>query len=129
VRIKIKLEDLIKEASKKYFIYFKRCLIQFFIFAQKFLFIMFKLMKFQSKILETNSKNKKISSKNYSTFSPEGKAQKSIYYKGLPLNSYLEQVIIGLILGDGTLVKKYESGNTYFKYSRNCLPKPPKANW
>lgn len=28
---------------------------------------------------------------------------------------YFNQMIIGLILGDGTLVRKYEKGNTYFQ--------------
>ena len=28
-------------------------------------------------------------------------------------------MIIGLILGDGTLVKKYEKGNTYFQYAQS----------
>jgi hypothetical protein len=73
-------------------------------------FIVFLWTQFKN--LEINSKNNKISS--FFTFSNE---IETIYYKGIPLNFYLEQVIIGLILGDGSLVKKYENGNAYFKYS------------
>jgi hypothetical protein len=34
---------------------------------------------------------------------------------------YFNQMIIGLILGDGTLVKKYEKGNTYFQYAQSQI--------
>jgi len=30
-------------------------------------------------------------------------------------------MIIGLILGDGTLVRKYEKGNTYFQYTQSLI--------
>jgi gamma-glutamylcyclotransferase (GGCT)/AIG2-like uncharacterized protein YtfP len=32
-------------------------------------------------------------------------------------------MIIGLILGDGSLIKKYENGNTYFKYAQSIKHK------
>jgi hypothetical protein len=34
-----------------------------------------------------------------------------------PLPDYIDQALIGLLLGDGTLVKKYKGGGTYFKYA------------
>jgi len=34
---------------------------------------------------------------------------------------YFNQMIIGLILGDGTLVRKYEKGNTYFQYTQSLI--------
>lgn len=30
-------------------------------------------------------------------------------------------MIIGLILGDGTLVRKYEKGNTYFQNTQSLI--------
>ena len=48
------------------------------------------------------------------------------YYNLSPCHSsnaskeeYFNQMIIGLILGDGTLVRKYEKGNTYFKFAQS----------
>ena len=35
-----------------------------------------------------------------------------------PLPIYLKQGIIGILLGDGTLVKKYKGGGTYFQYAQ-----------
>ena len=37
-----------------------------------------------------------------------------------PLPTYLKQAIVGLILGDGTLVKKYKGGGTYFQYAQGA---------
>jgi len=34
---------------------------------------------------------------------------------------YLEQVMVGLMLGDGTLVKKYKGGGTYFKFAQGTI--------
>ena len=35
--------------------------------------------------------------------------------------TYLEQAMVGLLLGDGTLVKKYVGGSTYFKYAQSII--------
>lgn len=35
-----------------------------------------------------------------------------------PLPSYLKQGMIGILLVDGTLVKKYKGGGTYFQYAQ-----------
>jgi hypothetical protein len=37
------------------------------------------------------------------------------------VNPYLEQAMVGLLLGDGTLVKKYVGGGTYFKYAQSII--------
>ena len=37
-----------------------------------------------------------------------------------PLPNYLRQAIIGILLGDGTLVKKYKGGGTYFKFAQGA---------
>jgi hypothetical protein len=36
-------------------------------------------------------------------------------------NKYLQQAMVGLLLGDGTLVKKYEGGATYFKFAQSII--------
>jgi len=36
-------------------------------------------------------------------------------------NPYLEQAMVGLMLGDGTLVKKYTGGGTYFKFAQGTI--------
>jgi hypothetical protein len=38
-----------------------------------------------------------------------------------PLNSYVQQMITGLILSDGTLVKKYQGGGTYFQMAQSII--------
>jgi LAGLIDADG DNA endonuclease family len=38
-----------------------------------------------------------------------------------PLSDYINQALVGLLLGDGTLVKKYKGGGTYFKYSQSTV--------
>ena len=39
----------------------------------------------------------------------------------IPKAEYFNQMIIGLILGDGTLGRKYEKGYTYFKYTQSLI--------
>lgn len=68
-----------------------------------------------------NIKNRSISNISLGTFS--GSETLSNSYKlapdGLtPLPDYIDQALIGLLLGDGTLVKKYKGGGTYFKYAQ-----------
>jgi len=38
-----------------------------------------------------------------------------------PLPDYINQVITGLLLGDGTLIKKYVGGGTYLKYAQSTI--------
>ena len=45
-----------------------------------------------------------------SNLGPDGKT---------PLSDYISQALVGFLLGDGTLVKKYTGGGTYFKYSQS----------
>lgn len=39
--------------------------------------------------------------------------------KELYTESYLKEAMVGLLLGDGTLVKKYHQAGTYFKYTQS----------
>lgn len=36
-------------------------------------------------------------------------------------DDYLNQMMVGLMLGDGTLVKKYAGGSTYFKFAQSVI--------
>lgn len=36
-------------------------------------------------------------------------------------DNYLDQTMVGLMLGDGTLVKKYAGGSTYFKFAQGLI--------
>jgi hypothetical protein len=36
-------------------------------------------------------------------------------------NTFFQQVMVGLLLGDGTLVKKYTGGGTYFKFAQSVI--------
>lgn len=38
-----------------------------------------------------------------------------------PSKTYLEQAMVGLLLGDGSLVKKYVGGGTYFKFAQSTI--------
>ena len=40
-------------------------------------------------------------------------------YSGSPNASYVEQAMTGMLLGDGSLVKKYKGGGTYFKFTQS----------
>ena len=39
-------------------------------------------------------------------------------YSNLPKASYVEQAMTGMLLGDGSLVKNYKRGGTYFKFAQ-----------
>jgi LAGLIDADG DNA endonuclease family len=50
----------------------------------------------------------------YSTFSKE------LNHKGMDDN-YIQQMLVGLLLSDGTLVKKYVGGNAYFQMAQSII--------
>lgn len=41
-----------------------------------------------------------------------------------PLSEYLPQMMTGLLLSDGTLVKKYVGGGTYFQFAQSIIHAP-----
>jgi hypothetical protein len=41
-----------------------------------------------------------------------------------PLSEYLSQMMTGLLLSDGTLVKKYVGGGTYFQFAQSIIHTP-----
>ena len=43
---------------------------------------------------------------------------------GIPLNDYLEQMLVGVLLSDGTLVKKYVNGGTYLQLAQSVIHLP-----
>lgn len=59
----------------------------------------------------------KVNSKKYSDLS--NIKNNKTYPLCINKTEYINQMIIGLILGDGTLVKKYEKGNAYLKYTQS----------
>jgi hypothetical protein len=64
--------------------------------------------------IEENSNSQSIT-KNKELDSKLGPDEKT------PLSNYIEQALVGLLLGDGTLVKKYKGGGTYFKYAQSTI--------
>jgi hypothetical protein len=51
----------------------------------------------------------------------EQQPKTGVYEQKKNNKEYFNQMIIGLILGDGTLVRKYEKGNTYFQYAKSLI--------
>lgn len=43
---------------------------------------------------------------------------------GIPLQSYLDQMLVGIMLSDGTLVKKYVNGGTYLQLAQSIIHLP-----
>lgn len=43
---------------------------------------------------------------------------------GIPTQSYLEQMLVGIMLSDGTLVKKYLNGGTYLQLAQSIIHLP-----
>ena len=50
---------------------------------------------------------------------PKPKLEKNYFISPLSKAENFNQMIIGLILGLGTLIRKYEKGNTSFKYAQS----------
>lgn len=43
---------------------------------------------------------------------------------GIPLHNYLEQMLVGVLLSDGTLVKKYVNGGSYLQLAQSIIHLP-----
>lgn len=39
----------------------------------------------------------------------------------IPADEYVQQMLVGLLLSDGTLVKKYVGGSTYFQMAQSII--------
>lgn len=44
--------------------------------------------------------------------------------RGIPLEEHLKQMLVGIMLSDGTLVKKHAGGNTYFQMAQSIIHLP-----
>lgn len=44
--------------------------------------------------------------------------------ENIPADEYVQQMLVGLLLSDGTLVKKYVGGGTYFQMAQSIIHLP-----
>lgn len=68
-----------------------------------------------------NDLNKETLDQSTTIISPSGLNSKRGPDGKTPLFDYVQEGLVGLLLGDGSLVKKYKGGSTYFKYAQSTI--------